>query len=80
MKPKTRVAYEKGMRASAKERREGLVTISVTTPDGERYEEQKVATVDECRFARWAMALLFCDEVVRRLPDLQGTIRRLMNG
>ena len=72
---RTRVSYDKDTRARAKRAKAGLITISVTTSGGERVEEQMVATVDDCRFAKWIMTILFCDEV-RKLPDIQSIVRK----
>lgn len=76
-KARSRVSYSKDMRADARARQDGLVTISVETPDGERHEGQAIADPLRCRFARWAAAVLFCPEV-RDLPDLESLVRQLM--
>lgn len=77
MVDRTRVSYAKGMRSDAKAKQAGLITISVTMPNGDRIEEQSFGSVDQCRFAKWAAAMLFCEEV-RDLPNLEDTIKTLM--
>jgi len=71
---KTRVTYPKELKAEAKGPDYGLVTISVTFPDGSRLEEQQVCSANECQFAKWTMACLFTD-IPRPLPDLQNILR-----
>lgn len=71
---KTRVAYPKELKKEAKNPDFGLVTISVTFPDGSRLEEQQVCSASECQFAKWAAACLFAD-IPRPLPDLQKILR-----
>jgi hypothetical protein len=58
MSSKSRVSYDKDLRAAAKAAGEGLITISVTHPNGERTEYQVRGSAKECRFARWAGVLL----------------------
>ena len=75
-KPKSRVSYAKEMRSEASMWLKGLVTISVTLPDGTRHEHQMVADDGECAFAKWAMVMLGREDV-RPLPDLEEIIRRV---
>lgn len=74
---KTRVSYGKEVRDAAKARGEGLITISITMPNGERVEHQAGADPKSCMFAKWAAAILFCPDV-KQLPDLENLIRNLM--
>jgi len=76
MAQKSRVSYAKDLKAKAKETGNGMATISVTMPDGSRHEGQAVLGPLQCRFAAWAAAMLFCDEV-RQLPDLESLINQL---
>lgn len=75
---KRRATYSKELRKQAKEEQKGLLTISIELQNGERMEEQGVFAPEQLLFAKWAMAMLFCDEL-RSLPDLEGMIRRLMS-
>lgn len=75
---KSRVSYSAELRAAMKDGNCGLLTISLTLPNGERLEEQGTIDVLQCQFAKWAMVALFCPEV-RELPDLEQTIKQLMN-
>lgn len=77
MADKSRVSYPPALRSDAKAKQHGLLTVSLTLPNGERLEEQGVVGIPDCMFAKWAMAILFCPEV-RALPDLEATIRQLM--
>ena len=56
----------------------GLATVSLTLPNGERLEEQRPVSVLESMFLKWAMALVFCDEV-RDLPDLEKVVKELVS-
>ena len=76
-KPRSRVSYAAELRADAKARSLGLVTISVTTPSGERSEAQGALTPLQCKFARWAAALLFCQDV-QQLPDIESLLLHLI--
>lgn len=75
-KEKTRVSYPKEMRSEANFLMKGLVTISVTFPDGTRLERQQSADVDECQFAKWAAVLLGRPDV-RPLPLLEEVVREV---
>ena len=72
-----KIAYPVPLKQEAKRRDAGMATVSVVLPDGTRFEEQGVLTLEQCMFFKWAMALVFCDQV-RELPDLEATIRQLM--
>lgn len=74
-KQKTRTSYPKELRSEANFKNLGLVTVSVTFPDGSRQEHQMVADLDECQFAKWAMVLLGREDV-RAYPDLEELVRR----
>lgn len=73
-KPKTRCSYEKEVRAQAKAGGLGLITVSVTHANGDRYEVQVAANASDCRFAKWAGVLL-SEEEARPLPDLEQFVR-----
>ena len=73
---KSRVSYAAEMRKEASWTLRGLVTISVTLPDGTRLEVQKVANDSECAFAKWAMVLLDREDT-RPVPDLQEVVRQV---
>jgi len=62
-KAKSRVSYDKDLRAEAKAAGQGLITISVTQPNGERIEYQVAGNAEMCRFAKWAGVCLGEDEV-----------------
>lgn len=55
---KKRATYPKELRAEAKAAGLGLVTVSVLTEDGITTEYQTMADVQQCRFARWAGAIV----------------------
>lgn len=74
---KRRTTYPQELRAEAKARGHGLVTISIEFPNGERLEEQKTADVLQAQFAKWAMVLLFTKEA-QSLPDLEGKLKQMM--
>lgn len=76
MTEKTRVSYQKEMRSEANFLMKGLVTISVTFPDGTRLEHQQSANLDECQFAKWAAVLVGMPEV-RPLPLLEDVVREV---
>jgi len=76
---KRRATYPKDLRAEAKAKQHGLVTISIEFANGELSEEQGTVDVLQAQFAKWAMAHLFSDEV-RELPDLEQHLRNLING
>lgn len=76
-KTRTRVSYAKETRSEAKAKQAGLVTVSITMPNGDRVEAQGVVGSEGCVFAKWVAASLFCEEI-RRLPDLGGMLRELM--
>lgn len=75
-KQKTRVSYPKEIRSEANFMMKGMVTISVTFPDGTRLEQQQSADVDECQFAKWAAVLLGRPDV-RPLPLLEDVVREV---
>lgn len=72
-----RATYPKGLRKMAKERGHGVCTISVEFPNGERMEEQGTVDMKQAEFAKWAMAMLFCEQL--QLPELEPLIRKLMS-
>jgi hypothetical protein len=74
MAEKTHVSYPKDLRADAKARGLGLVTVHIAFPDGEQREYQLSAEPHECRFAAWAGALLKHPRI-RPLPDLEALVR-----
>ena len=74
---KRRATYPKELRSEAKEKQHGLLTISIELSNGELLEEQGTVDVKQAMFAKWAMAMLFCDQV-RELPDLEALIKQLM--
>jgi len=73
-KAKARCSYPAELRKEAKAEAKGLITISVTLPNGERDEMQMAADAEECRYARWAASAL--DRRVRPLPDLESPVRQ----
>jgi hypothetical protein len=75
---KSRVSYPAELRSRAKVYQAGLVTIAVQFPDGTKMEQQGTADVLGCQFAKWAMALLFADDV-KNLPDLERTLKELLD-
>jgi hypothetical protein len=77
MATKRRATYPKQLRAEAKSKQHGLCTVSIEFPNGELMEHQGTIDVLQGQFAKWAMALLFCDEV-RRRPDLESVVKELM--
>lgn len=77
-KPKSRVSYPAGLRSQAKAAVGGLITVSITFPNGEREERQLVGNASECRFARWAAALLENPDA-RPVPDLEQLVRQHIN-
>lgn len=72
MPSKSRVSYDKDLRSAAKAAGQGLITISVTQPNGERVEYQVRGSAKECRFAKWAGILLGEPEAA---PCLETFIR-----
>jgi len=74
-KPKKRVSYDKDMRSDAKAAGRGLITVSVTFPNGEHEEYQTQGSASDCRFARWAGVALKYEEARGALPDLETLIR-----
>ena len=74
---KRRCTYPKELRSEAKAKQDGLLTISLEMPDGTLLEEQAVVTVKQAQFAKWAMVILFCEEI-RVLPDLEAMIKELV--
>jgi len=76
-KKKVRATYPKDLRAIAKARQQGLCTVSIEFANGERMEHQAPIDVIQAQFAKWAMAILFCEEV-RERPDLESVVRKLM--
>lgn len=76
-KARTRVSYSRELRAEAKG--QGLLTISMEFANGERLEEQGTFGPQDLLFAKWAMAMLFCDRL-RKLPDLEKVVKDLMEG
>ena len=75
---KRRATYPKDLRAEAKSKQHGLVTVSIEFPNGEVLEEQGTADVLQCQFAKWGMVLLFADEV-RKLPHLEQIVLQLLS-
>lgn len=55
---KSRVSYDKALRSEAKAAGEGLITISVTHPNGDRTEYQVRGNAKSCLFAKWAGVML----------------------
>lgn len=76
MTKKSRVSYEKDLRSEANFMMQGLVTISVKFPDGTLLEQQQVANMDECQFAKWAAVLLGRTDV-RPTPVLEELVREV---
>ena len=54
-KPKSRVSYDKQLRADAKAAGQGLITVSVTHPNGDRTEYQVHGDANDC--IRWQGAI-----------------------
>ena len=77
-KAKRRATYPKELRAEAKAKGHGLLTISLEHADGQVLEEQITVDIRDAHFAKWAMVLLCCDEV-REKPNLERVVRGLMN-
>lgn len=75
-KPKSRVSYAKDLRSDANFQMKGLVTVSITFPNGDRLEHQQVADVEECQFAKWAAVLLGRPDT-RPLPILEDVVRKV---
>jgi hypothetical protein len=50
---KNQVTYPKEMKQLAKDQGLGLMTFSVTRPDGSKVEYQGPANAEVCRFAAW---------------------------
>jgi len=73
-KTRSRCSYPAEVRSEAKAMVGGLITISVTLPNGDRDEMQMAANAAECKFARWAAALL-AREDARPVPDLEQFVR-----
>lgn len=71
---KTRCSYDKELRAEAKAAGRGLITVAITHPNGEREEFQTTGSASDCRFAKWAGAMLEHEEA-RPLPDLEEFVR-----
>lgn len=74
---KSRVSYPKEVRAAAKAAGHGLLTVSLKMANGELLEEQTDVGMLDTKFAKWAMVLLFCEEV-RDKPDMEKVVRELM--
>ena len=74
MPSKSRCSYDKDLRAAAKAAGQGLITVSVTYPNGERDEFQVRGSASDCRFAKWAGVMLSEGEA-RPLPDLEEVVR-----
>lgn len=72
---KKRVSYDKDMRSSAKADGRGLITISVTFPDGQHEEYQTTGNAKDCRLARWVGVALKYEEARGALPDIESLIR-----
>lgn len=72
---KKRVSYDKDMRSDAKKAECGLVTISVTFPDGTHEEYQTLASPKDCRLARWVGVAFQHEEARGALPDIENLIR-----
>ncbi len=70
---KSRVSYEKTLRSAAKASGRGLITFSVTYPNGERDEWQMAGNAATCRFAKWAAVLASNPSV---FPDLEEIVRQ----
>jgi serine/threonine protein phosphatase PrpC len=75
---KRRATYPKELRAAAKAKGHGLLTISLEQANGELVEEQITVDIKSAHFAKWAMVILCCDEV-REKPNLERVVRGLMN-
>ena len=76
-KQKSRVSYAAGMRPKAKAEGLGLITISVTSPNGELTEYQVHGNARLCRFAKWAGVMLGEPEAA---PCLETFIRNHLQG
>lgn len=77
MAAKRRATYPKELRADAKAKQHGLLTISIEFANGTLLEEQRTINIDQAMFAKWAMALLFAEEL-QKFPDLETTIKELI--
>ena len=76
-KPKPRVTYSKEMRAEAKANQQGLVTIQIEAPNGDRQEFQAPADPDMVKFVRWlGFVAVEADARPLRLPDIEEWVRR----
>lgn len=74
-----KVSYAKQITQEAKAGEGCKATVSVVFPDKSRFDEQQALTVTQANFLKWAAALVFCEET-KALPDLEGMLRKLMNG
>jgi hypothetical protein len=72
---KSRATYSKEMRSEAKAKGLGLVTISVSYPNGEIYELQMPADPVACRCVAWTGGLI---ESGGEIPDIESEVRRLL--
>ncbi len=75
---KLRTTYPKEIRSLAKQRYHGVCTVSIEFANGDRMEEQGTIDVSQGQFAKWAMAMLFCEQL-KDLPDLEPLIQSLIN-
>ena len=77
VKTRLRTTYPKDLTKLAKERMEGVGTVSIKFANGDRMEEQGTLTVEQASFLKWAMAMVFCEDLTK-LPDLEPMIRNLV--
>lgn len=76
-KIKLRTTYPAGVRTAAKAAQQGVGTVSIEFANGDRMEQQGPLTVEQAQFLKWAMAIVFCQEI-NRIPDLEPLIRKLV--
>lgn len=77
-KIKLRATYPKEIRSLAKSTGRGVATVSIEFSNGERLEAQGPIDELQAEFAKWAMAMLFCEDL--QLPDLEPLCRKLIHG
>lgn len=74
-----KISYASEITQAAKAGEGAKATVSVVFPDKSRFDEQQAVTVTQANFLKWAAAMVFCKES-QALPDLEGMLRKLMNG
>ena len=74
-----KISYAKVITDEAKAGEGCKATVSVVFPDQSRFDEQQSLTLAQAHFLKWAAAMVFCEEI-KSLPDVEGMIRKLMNG